>query len=84
MWSLGVVMFILCCGKYPQFYYPPGHDTHNTDKTRTGQYSLVDKVWKKFSLESKELLNKLLETDPERRININEALNSEWIILNSK
>ena len=83
MWSLGVIMYILCCGKYPQFYYPPGHDTH-TDKTRSGQCSLVDKVWKKFSPESKELLNKLLETDPERRININEALNSEWIILNSK
>ena len=80
MWSLGVIMYILCCGKYPNFYYPPGHDF--TSKAKSGQYSLMDKCWKRISSEAKELLNQLLEPNPDQRICIEDAINSKWIILN--
>lgn len=83
MWSLGVIMYALCCKKYPNFYYPPGHEASN-NKKKSGQFSLVDKCWKKFSEDSKNLLKNLLEADPDSRIGINEALNSNWITKNLK
>ena len=39
-----------------------------------------DSIWKKRSVESQELVRKMLNKNPSERISAIEALNSEWII----
>jgi serine/threonine protein kinase len=47
-----------------------------------GQYSLRDKCWQNVSNEAKELIKKMLETNPEHRLSIDELINSNWINVN--
>ena len=43
-----------------------------------GDFDLEDEHWAKISYEAKDLIIKLLEVDPEQRIDLDEALNHEW------
>ena len=83
IWSLGVIMYILCCG------YPPFYSTHGQPispgmkkKIRAGEYTFPDAEWKNVSQEAKDLIKKMLDVNPERRINIKEVFNSNWISVN--
>lgn len=46
--------------------------------TVKGDFDLEDEHWGKISYEAKDLIIKLLEVDPEQRIDLDEALNHEW------
>jgi mitogen-activated protein kinase-activated protein kinase 2 len=79
IWSLGVIMYILCSG------YPPFYSTNNKITPRMkrrilhGQYSFPEREWEKISKEAKRLISGMLETDPMKRLTINEVMKSEWI-----
>ncbi|XP_060077943.1 peripheral plasma membrane protein CASK-like isoform X3 [Ylistrum balloti] len=73
-WGCGVMMFILL-GGYPPFV---GTKEHVFEKIAQGSYHMR-KQWLQLSNYAKDLVNKLLETDPEKRITIEEALNHPWI-----
>jgi len=75
LWSAGVILFILL-GGYPPFY--DEHEPRLFMKIRRGQYSFDDPVWSHVSATAKDLIGKLLMTDPEKRLTAQEALQHPW------
>ncbi|CUV04485.1 unnamed protein product [Cryptosporidium hominis] len=76
LWSAGVILYILLCG------YPPFHGKDNVEilrKVKIGQYSLEHNSWKYVSDSAKDLIKRLLMTDPNKRISAQDALNHPWI-----
>ena len=47
-------------------------------KTLEGSYSLNDKRFKQVSDKAKDLITQLLETEPDERISLDDALKHEW------
>ena len=47
-------------------------------KTLDGAYTLNDRRWKMISEDAKDLVTKLLESDPSDRISLDEALKHPW------
>ena len=84
IWSLGVIMYILCCG-YPPFY---SHHFHSTAKPSPaglvkqilkGDFSFDTEEWRNISKDAKDLIRKMLETDPKKRLSIQQILQSKWV-----
>jgi len=78
IWSLGVIMYILLCG------FPPFHDDGNNLKNlyrqiRAGKYSFPAKYWGNVSESAKDLIRKMLEVKPTKRIKSVEILQDKWI-----
>jgi len=76
LWSCGIILFILLGG------YPPFYDESEPKlfrKIRGGKYNMQDPVWDLMSDESKDLIAKLLEVDPEKRLNISQVLEHPWM-----
>lgn len=80
MWSLGVIMYILLCG------FPPFYSNHGLaispgmkKRIRNGQYTFPSPEWDAVSEEAKSVIRKLLTTDPEKRMNINEFTTNPWV-----
>ena len=75
-------MYILCSGT-PPFFISPGHEknisTGMKNRIRSGRYSLRADCWKYVSEDAKNLLKKMLETNPVNRLCINDLMNSSWI-----
>lgn len=80
MWSLGVIMYILLCG-FPPFYSNHGMAISPGMKRRirNGQYEFPDPEWSQVSEDAKNLIKKLLRTDPAERLSIQEFMNSPWV-----
>ena len=71
IWSIGVVMYVLLCG------YPPfngANDKAIIESVLKGKYSLDEPEWDDISEEAKDLIKKLLDYDPAKRISAGEAL----------
>ncbi|CAD8182498.1 unnamed protein product [Paramecium pentaurelia] len=81
LWSCGVILYILLSGEVPF----PGDNTGEIEKKIVqSKINLKQKVWKTISEDAKNLLKKLLETDPIKRYSALQALESEWIQKQSK
>jgi calcium-dependent protein kinase len=76
IWSLGCIMHVLLAGAPPFL----GKDEEET-KEFILNYALdfSDKIWRRVSNDSKDLLKKLLTKNPSNRISIAEALKHPWI-----
>lgn len=76
IWSCGVILYILLCG------YPPfngSSDKQIMETVSRGIFTMVGSEWETVSIEAKRFLKKLLEFEPEKRINSEQALNDPWI-----
>ena len=49
------------------------------DRIRSGQYSLEGDCWVNVSEDAKDLIKKMLETNPVQRISINDIMDSKWL-----
>jgi len=80
IWSLGVIMYILCCG-YPPFYSTHGQPISPGMKRRikAGEYAFPENEWSRVSREAKTLIHGMLETVPDKRITIDDIMKSKWI-----
>lgn len=75
MWSCGVIIYILLCGKYP-FYGRSEEEI--TKKILTGNFNFDDKHFDNVSEAAKDLIRKCLIHDKNKRITIKEALRHEF------
>ena len=76
IWSLGVLMFFLLSGKLPFDGITP-NDIFNSIKNK--KISFYEKIWNDISMEAKNLIKCMLIKDKNRRININQILESSWV-----
>lgn len=76
MWSLGVLMYFILSGSKP-FNGTSEEETYKLIKTKEPKFK--EKAWDSVSSEAKNLIKSLLVKKKKKRININQALNSDWI-----
>ena len=79
LWSCGVILYILLSGS-PPFYGK--NEKEIFSKILRGNFSFTNKIWNKISEEAKNLVNKLLEINPEKRLSAKDALNEKWFKVN--
>jgi len=75
LWSCGVILYILLSGRAP---FSHKNDTIILEKIKLGKYNMDIKEFKEISDECKDLITKLLEKNPKKRLSASEALNHEW------
>lgn len=76
VFAAGVVLYILLCG------HPPFHSKSNREvleRTSRGQYTLSGPQWNDVSSEAKELVKRMLEKSPRKRITAQEVLDHSWL-----
>ena len=76
VWSMGVIMYIMLCGK-PPFGGRKKKDIINN--VLNGSYSMKSEVWTTVSSDAKDLIGKLLERSADMRLTAQEAFEHPWI-----
>ncbi|CAD6229410.1 unnamed protein product [Miscanthus lutarioriparius] len=66
IWSIGVIVYILLCG-VPPFW------------AGKGQVDFTSDPWPRISPSAKDLVRKMLTSDPKKRISAYDVLNHPWI-----
>jgi calcium-dependent protein kinase len=75
MWSIGIILFLALTGKVP---FDGRTDDEISNKIQNYPYNDLEPMLLAHSSEAKDLLDKLLEKDMEKRISAKQALNHEW------
>ncbi|GMH48088.1 hypothetical protein TrRE_jg11832 [Triparma retinervis] len=76
MWSLGVIAYILLCG------FPPFYDDNNQalfKSIKKGQYEYPSPFWDDVSDVARDLIDKLLVLDPEKRFTAKQVLEHPFL-----
>jgi len=76
LWAVGVIMYILLCG-FPPFYADDDDDVF--DQILEGEYDYPSPIWDSVSDSAKDLIDRLLVTNPKKRITAKEALDHPWL-----
>ncbi|XP_067250548.1 calcium/calmodulin-dependent protein kinase type 1B isoform X4 [Chanodichthys erythropterus] len=76
LWAIGVITFILLCG-YPPFY--DDNDTQLYKLIRNAEYEFDSPYWDDISHSAKDFIVHLLQKDPVKRFNCDQALQHPWI-----
>lgn len=76
MWSAGVALYVMLAGKQP-FWDPD--EMKMFDRIVAGDYKYDDAIWESISDSAKDLIDKLLEKDSEKRLTAPQALKHPWI-----
>ncbi|XP_019369593.1 PREDICTED: calcium/calmodulin-dependent protein kinase type 1G isoform X1 [Gavialis gangeticus] len=75
-WSIGVITYILLCG-YPPFYEET--ESKLFEKIKEGYFEFESPFWDDISESAKHFISHLLEKDPNKRFNCEDALRHPWI-----
>ncbi|XP_052247535.1 peroxisomal carnitine O-octanoyltransferase-like isoform X2 [Dreissena polymorpha] len=76
LWSIGVIAYILLCG-----YEPFNHDSEQQmyKKIVKGDYEFNSTYWDKNTINSKDLISRLLKVNDKERLTAEEALRHPWV-----
>jgi len=77
MWSIGVILYIILCG-FPPFYEESDDLGRLYRKIKRAEYYMPSPYWDNISHHAKDLVQKLLNPDPVRRLTAAKALNHPW------
>ena len=75
LWSCGVILYILLSGKPP---FGGKSDEIILEKIKIGKYNMEIKEFENISNEAKDLIQKLLEKNPKKRLSASIALKHAW------
>jgi serine/threonine protein kinase len=78
MWSFGVVLFNILSGTPPFFHKDTGT---LFQMILDNEVSFNPNYWSEVSSEAKDLIVKLLEKDPTKRLTVDQALEEPWFLL---
>jgi calcium-dependent protein kinase len=76
IWSCGVILFILLSGTPP---FNGSNDNAIMQKVKSGKYSMSGPEWDKITDDAKDLINKMLTLDKDKRISAEECTQHKWI-----
>ncbi|XP_055330482.1 calcium/calmodulin-dependent protein kinase type II delta chain-like isoform X2 [Paramacrobiotus metropolitanus] len=77
IWACGVILYILLVG-YPPFWDEDQHRLYA--QIKSGHFEYPSPEWDTVTREAKDLINRMLTTDPKKRITSAEALKHMWIL----
>ncbi|XAR62372.1 Non-specific serine/threonine protein kinase [Bertholletia excelsa] len=77
IWSIGVMLYILLCG-VPPFWAESEQGIFN--EILRGQIDFTSDPWPSISPGAKELVEKMLHSDPKQRLTAAQVLNHPWIM----
>ncbi|KAG5886685.1 hypothetical protein JTB14_007087 [Gonioctena quinquepunctata] len=78
VWAAGVILYILLCG-YPPFVSQDNDQEKLFDCILSGQYDFPDEYWQDVSPLAKELIQNMLQLDPELRFSAEDVLDHPWL-----
>ncbi|KAJ9537523.1 hypothetical protein OSB04_030256 [Centaurea solstitialis] len=76
IWSIGVMLYILLCG-VPPFWAESEHGIFNA--ILRGYVDFTSDPWPSISPQAKDLVRKMLNSDPKQRITAHQVLSHPWI-----
>ncbi|KAK4780670.1 hypothetical protein SAY87_016776 [Trapa incisa] len=76
IWSIGVMLYILLCG-VPPFWAESENDIFNA--ILRGRVDFTSDPWPSISPGAKDLVSKMLTSDPKKRMTAFQVLNHPWI-----
>lgn len=79
MFALGIVLYILLCGAHPFDTYNNLSDEEIRNRILKGQFCTQSLAWQSISPSARDLILKLLEIDPKKRLNAEQALQHPWL-----
>lgn len=74
-WSLGVMLYVMLSGK-PPFY--ASNDRQIFKKILKCRYGFQNPIWETISGVAKSLIERMIVTDPEKRLSPQDALHDDW------
>ncbi|KAL0692249.1 hypothetical protein Bca4012_059429 [Brassica carinata] len=77
VWSAGVILYILLCG-FPPFNAGTQYGIFR--KIRQGKVEFETSPWPSISESAKDLIGKMLESDPKKRLTAHQVLCHPWIV----
>ena len=77
IFSAGVTLYLMLCG-YEPFYGETEKELIKANKN--AELEFPESEWGKISSEARDLVYRMLETDPEERITAKDALEHPWIV----
>eukprot|EP00397_Hematodinium_sp_SG-2012_P012272 GEMP01012438.1.p1 GENE.GEMP01012438.1~~GEMP01012438.1.p1 ORF type:complete len:559 (+),score=119.71 GEMP01012438.1:429-2105(+) len=78
IWSAGVILYILLCG-YPPFRSSMDEQEEIFILIQSGRYEFREADWAHISLDAKDLVQRMLSIDPQKRFTAEDCLQHVWI-----
>ena len=75
LWSIGVILYILLTGRPP---FDGNDDDEILENVKKGVYDTYSYPYPLLSSHSKDLINKLLQYNPKKRISADQAIEHPW------